>query len=523
MQEIDFYYFSDKNLFIFGTSGILLTASIFCFNQGRLKISLFLLFIGALGLGVFIASLDPFLILWDEQYHALVAKNMMDHPFRPMLYATPLLEYDYRSWTNNHIWLHKQPLFLWEIALSLKIFGCNALAVRIPSVISHAIASLLIFRIGTLVNSQRVGFYGALFFSVAYYPLELVAGKYSTDHNDIAFLFYVLASFWAWFEYRHSGKKRYLILIGLFSGAAVLVKWLVGLLIYSVWIISVGVEDKKKWMRIESYYPILISFLITVIVFLPWQIFSWIQYPLEAAQESRYNQQHFFEAIEDHGGGFWFHFEALKTLYGSGDLIPYIYLLGIIFLLKKTESKTYRVAIAMAVSIVYAFYTIAATKMVSYCIIVSPFVFLGLGSMVDSMLEFVNNKIRRKNVTVILYSIPLLIISLFLLDLRKIQNYHTDWKPNDNCGRDADLAEMKFIEKIKNQLGDGQYVIFNANVSVNCHIPIMFYTDYIAYDVLPTEEQLNRLDILPYTLVVVDDDALPGYILSKSKIIKIKP
>jgi 4-amino-4-deoxy-L-arabinose transferase len=58
--------------------------------------------------------------------------------------------------------------------------------------------------------------------TLAYYPLELVAGRYSTDHNDLSFLFYVTASIWAWFEYQHTQNKYYLVLIGLFSGCAVL-------------------------------------------------------------------------------------------------------------------------------------------------------------------------------------------------------------------------------------------------------------------------------------------------------------
>ena len=237
---------------------------------------------GSLGLGFFIANLVHFLTIWDEQYHALVAKNMLKNPFRPTLYSNPLLEYDYHNWTGNYIWLHKQPLFLWQIALSLKIFGINELAVRIPSILLHAITSILVYRIGKIVHSGTVGFYGALFFTVAWYPLELISGRVGTDHNDVAFLFYVTASFFAWFEYKNSQKSYWLIFIGVFSGCAVLVKWLVGLLIYAVWAISLGANDKKNWFRIKEYYPLFISFLISLAVIIPWQVYILIKYPLEA-------------------------------------------------------------------------------------------------------------------------------------------------------------------------------------------------------------------------------------------------
>ena len=116
-------------------SALFIILSLITYHIDKKRIGLILLFIGSIGLGYFIANLDHFLIIWDEQYHALVAKNMMNNPFKPTLYSIPLLEYDYKNWTGNHIWVHKQPLFLWQMALSLKIVGINEMAIRIPSII----------------------------------------------------------------------------------------------------------------------------------------------------------------------------------------------------------------------------------------------------------------------------------------------------------------------------------------------------------------------------------------------------
>ena len=55
------------------------------------------------------AHLDPYLHAWDERYHALVAKNLMDDPLLPLLRAEPLVPYDNKAWCCNHIWVHKQP------------------------------------------------------------------------------------------------------------------------------------------------------------------------------------------------------------------------------------------------------------------------------------------------------------------------------------------------------------------------------------------------------------------------------
>ena len=233
---MSFNHFSSNQLFPLYIGVIVLIVSLVSYNFSKTKrYAVPLLFVATLLLGYFIVNLDHFLILWDEQYHALVAKNLIDNPLKPCLYRHPILGYDHRIWTNNHVWLHKQPLFLWQMALSIKLFGANELAVRIPSILMHAIIPVLIYRIGTNIKNRDTGYYGALLFAVAYFPLELVAGRYSTDHNDIAFLFYMTASFWAWFEYQRSKKKYWIILIGLFSGGAVLVKWLMGVFIYIVW------------------------------------------------------------------------------------------------------------------------------------------------------------------------------------------------------------------------------------------------------------------------------------------------
>lgn len=73
------------------------------------RLSVLLLIAGAFLLRISV-SLDPFLHKWDERYHALVAKNLSGDLLTPKLYPEAPLAYDYKSWSDNYIWLHKQPL-----------------------------------------------------------------------------------------------------------------------------------------------------------------------------------------------------------------------------------------------------------------------------------------------------------------------------------------------------------------------------------------------------------------------------
>lgn len=514
-------YFTNDKLAPLLIGVVIILSSILTFHLDKKRISLILLFLGSLALGLFIAHLDPFLIPWDEQYHALVAKHLVENPLTPTLYSVPVLDYDYKNWAGNYIWLHKQPLFLWQIALSLKIFGFNELAVRLPSVLLHAITSILIYRIGKISYSEKVGYYGALFFACAYYPLELVAGKYATDHNDLSFLFYITASLWAWFEYQHSGKKYWIIFIGLFSGCAILVKWLVGLLVFAVWGITLLLNEKKEVLKRVSVSHLIISFLITLAVFIPWQLYIINVFPKESLYEYQFNTRHFFETLENHGGDTWFHLKAIHNIYGSGDVVPYIYLLGLIILLKNVTSRIYRGAIFFTIIIIYFFYSMAATKMVSFCIIVSPFLFLGLGAFMDVILKKITEKIERNWVKRSIAIVSIVITCFFLIDLSKIQNYHTDWAPNDNCNREAELRLMTNIKKLPELLGKDKYVVFLTNERINSNIPIMFYTDYLAYDFIPNQKQIERIKMQSWKIAILDSGNLPDFIRKDEDIVKI--
>ena len=200
-MHLDFYTFQELlPLYLFA---VLLLTSLVTFHKKKV-IGLSFLFLSILSLGFFISLLDPFLTLWDEQFHALVAKNLAENPLKPMLVTDPVLPFDSKNWIGNHIWLHKQPFFLWCIALSIKLFDPTALAVRIPSIILHAFLPIIVYRIGKHLKNANTGFYAAIFVGVSSFALELVAGRHSTDHNDIFFLFLVTASFWAWFEYQRT-------------------------------------------------------------------------------------------------------------------------------------------------------------------------------------------------------------------------------------------------------------------------------------------------------------------------------
>ena len=516
------YYFPTHQFYILLVGFVFFVSSIVSFQvYNKDRLSIILLLFSGLFICSFMALLDPFLNTWDEQFHALVAKNCINNPFKPLLYLNHVLPFDYRNWTANEIWLHKQPLFIWQIALSLKLFGLNEFAVRIPSLIMISAIPVFIYRMGKIAINNTVGFYAALLFSSSYYVHELCTGFPPSDHNDIAFLFYITASIWAYLEFENSQKKYWLLLIGVFSGCAILVKWLVGLLVFFGWSLSI-LFLKQKRNSLNSYKEIAISLFVCLSVFIPWQVYILNVFPNESNYEFSLNSKHFFTVIENHGGDYLFYFKNLNLLYGGGQLVPYVVLLSLFLFYKNLNQTKYKVAFFSNLIFIYLFFSLAATKMISFCFIVSPIIFLSLSTLIYKFITIINLKTQKK--IIIKNSIicgVLIFISWANLNLRRIAYKHTLLiTANDNDKREEKITDSKFIKSLCTILPDKDFVIFNCKKEKN--IPIMFYSSFIAYDRILNNEEYNILTTKNTKIAVIDNGSLPQFILEDKTIIKIK-
>ncbi|MEI6900439.1 MAG: hypothetical protein WCL00_11225, partial [Bacteroidota bacterium] len=175
-----------------------------------------------------------------------------------------------------------------------------------------------------------------------------------------------------------------------------------------------------------------------------------------------------------------------------------------------------------AIIITYVFFTAASTKMTSFCLIVAPFGFLAIGALTEGGLQGMNKIIKWTWLKTVFSIIAVCVVCFFLLNFSNIQNYHTDWKPWDNCNRPAYATEMKMISRIKEEIPNSGYVIFNARARVYGHVPVMFYTDNIAYGCLPDTNLVIRVKKMGFKVAVVDLGDLPDFIKSDSTIKKIR-
>jgi 4-amino-4-deoxy-L-arabinose transferase-like glycosyltransferase len=286
------------------------------------------------------AGCDLFLHTWDERYHALVAKHLVEHPLVPTLYDHPVLSYDYRDWRSNHVWLHKPPLALWLMAAGMRLLGPDEIAMRLPSLLLSALAILLTYVIGSHLGGRRVGLLAAGFQAVNGYLLQLPGGRVAVDHVDNALIFFVeLAILGAVLQVRgwrrgtgnrpgtvggagwSEGWPAFLLAtlaIGAVCGLAVLTKWLPGLLPIPVWLALAWRRQPPR--RLAA--GLLAMTAACAAVALPWQLHIRAAFPLEARWESAYNLHHLAVPIEGLGGSPLYYLAKMPRFFGELIYLP---------------------------------------------------------------------------------------------------------------------------------------------------------------------------------------------------------
>lgn len=452
-------------------------------RQQAFRTALAYLLIGGLALRLF-AAWDGYLHKWDERYHAVVAKNMMEEPLKPMLYKEPVLAYDYRDWSSNHVWLHKQPLALWAISVSLKLFGVNELAIRLPAVLLSTLGIWLMFGVGRHFFGNRVGFLSAFFFSIHGMIIELASGRRATDHVDAMFTCLILLA--VYLAVQASRQKGLLINIacGFAIGLAVLTKWLPALIVLPVWLLLVLDSRKYSYQAIIGYGSLV--FGVALLVFVPWQVFVHHAYPQEAYWEQHYNYLHLFEGLEGHDQSFYFHFDRLRMIYGELVYLPILWFVVKTF---KRPSDFKRLAIFAWFAFPFAFFSFAATKLPAYTLISAPAIFL----MTALFFEYVRRHLNRFRYR---WLAVLVLIGLIALPVR----YSLERvKPFSSKDRNPEwVEEIKALRQ--HEQADGKLAIFNAPNPIET----MFYVDCSAYPFVPADSTLQQVAEQGYKVIVLE-------------------
>jgi 4-amino-4-deoxy-L-arabinose transferase len=432
-----------------------------------------------LALGLHLIGLADFLFWWDERFHALVAKNLLADPSITRLYPKDLeaiLGPD-KDWYKDPIWLHKPPLFSYLQALSMQLFGSSIIAMRFPSVMALLAIYFSLWQILKLKDWPTIEA-SLLAFGVVINPflLKLMMGWQGMDHNDLAFIAFISLSLWALIRYQHKPSTIGLLLISLFVAMAVLSKWLPGLLAFLFWglVLSFQKEIKLK--------PIITAALLSLLLIIPWYIYTYQLYPDRWLEAMLFNSRHFTEVIENHSGPWYFHVEQWFRHFFL--LIAFSIGLWLLGLKKSNGPKPHARAAWLSLAFVLLFYSIAATKL-------PAFSFIGLGLLVIAISPYrPQGKIARW------------LSSLFVL----LAVAQMAWIPFVNFDEryPVNIHRAQFYRELDEQL-DGRAIILGAlNMS---HVEAQFYCRHLILEEAIDAETRRKLETLPYPVYELEYDS----------------
>jgi 4-amino-4-deoxy-L-arabinose transferase-like glycosyltransferase len=463
----------------------------------------------------------PYLNLWDEQFHALVAKNLAETPLHPRLYPEAPIDYNYTNWIGNYTWLHKQPWFLWQMAISIKIFGNHVWAVRLPSMIMGSLLPAMVYLLGKWHFKKDVGLFGALVAATSFVIIWLTNGIKATDHNDVAFLFYVTASFLALTQYVRRGgySWSWAAGIGALAGIAILNKWLTGFYVFAIWglwLLSSPIQRSmlKAWLRMFA------AVATACLVFLPWQWYIHSTFPLEAGYEAALNTRHFFEVIEEQERPWHFYFSNIGLLVGLNEILRgWLLILPGLWALWHYPRQMPQLFWPWvgAIVFVFLFFSIAATKMPYFTIITIPFWWLAIGAFIAYLSTHLNQlPVRKpKYIGVALLAVLLLFNSSFF-DFKRVRDLAK------NPFFEGRLTNYAIYKNIDTLLPEGdRWIVFNTG-EWDSTIG-MFYSrrGILVYQWIPPAEELDQLIDAGYQLAVFDSEDLPDCIRQHSGIYQI--
>lgn len=469
-------------------------------RRGRRRAAVLLLLAGAFLLRA-AAAADPLLHPWDERYHALVARNLAAHPLRPTLYERPALAYDYRDWCANHVWLHKPPLPLWAISAAVAVGGARPWVVRLPSVLVSTLAVWCTFLIAAYLFSVRAAWLAAFLQAINGWLVEMAAGRAPTDHIDVFFQAVVNAALCCAVLYLRNRRPAWQAAVGLCLGAALLCKWLTALIILPLWLLLVWPHLSLK--RIVGHG--LVIALIALALYLPWQLYIFRHFPLEAGWESAYNVQHLFHPLEGHAGGPFFHWRKALIFWGELLFLPLLWYLWRGW--RERRPTPYWMP-AVWFLVPYAVFSLAATKMPAYVLFTGPAAFLMTAHAWD----------RWRDKAPQLESVPRLLLTglLALLLLLPMRFSLERLKPWLDQSRQRAAAER--LHRLAARVDRPDAVAFN----VREYIEVMFHSAATVYPFVPDSAQIESVRRQGRSVYVLDDGTLPDALRARRDVVFLR-
>ena len=231
---------------------------------------------------------------WDEINFAECAREMVTSG----KYSTVTIDY-------LPFW-EKPPLFIWMQALSMKIFGINEFAARLPNVVAALFTILTLMYHGAQHQNRKFGYWWAAFYIGSFLPnMYFHSGIIDPWFN--LFIFNSIA-----FYYLGTSKQRIpeFLFAGLFAGLAVMTKGPVAILLIASSVFLFHLITKFKCFPKFKY--VILTLITALVISLLWFFLLWISGNKAIITQFLDYQVRLFQTKDaGHGGPIYYHWLVL--------------------------------------------------------------------------------------------------------------------------------------------------------------------------------------------------------------------
>ncbi len=286
---------------------------------------------------------------WDEINFAESAREMIQSS-------------DYLTVRINFLpFWEKPPLFIWMQVLSMKIFGINEFAARLPNAVCGIVTLVVLFTIGSKMFNLRFGLIWTLLYAGSILPFIY----FKSGIIDPWFNLFIFLGVYQLFRYfnENTGRIGHAAFAGLFTGLAILTKGPVALLIVALTtFIYLLIKKFRVSVRIADVFAFAVLLAFTGGF---WFILQILNGNFSIIADFIIYQIRLFKTQDaGHGGFLLYHFVILFF----GVFPASVYALPALFKIPKEDEKNAGFMKWMLILfwVVLILFTIVRTKIVHY-------------------------------------------------------------------------------------------------------------------------------------------------------------
>lgn len=372
---------------------------------------------------------------WDEINFAESAREM-------------IVTGDYMTVQINFLpFWEKPPIYIWMQVASMKVFGINEFAARLPNAIAGIVTLLVLFNIGRKLRDNQFGVIWVLAYAGSVLPFfYFKSGIIDPWFNLFIFLSIYYLMLYSFPE--NLNKIKSIVLSATFAGLAIMTKGPVGFLLVAltggIYLLVIRFKIKVKVYEVLSY------FLVLALVGGFWFIIQILNGNYDTVVEFIVYQVRLFQTKDaGHGGFFGYHFVVL--LFG---VFPTSVLALKSFRNENLPDPLYKLMkkwMVILFWVVLILFSIVKTKILHYSSLAYfPISFLAANYVVNALSEkYIWSKWQTALTIFIATIIALPAIALQFVDKYKNEIIAKNWIHDDfaiaNLGADVHWTGFEFL------------------------------------------------------------------------------